>query len=175
GRVSAWSCARRWRRGMAELGAPVLTSHEYAHVFNIYVPIAIGVFAVIFIVTVGAVLVYRRRAPAEAARWHEHNQLEAAYALVLLGVVVFLLYVTFTAEHQVDAVARRQRPALTVNVFGSRWEWHFQYPGYGIDRYSGTVGREQLVVPAGVPVAYRLISQDVIHEFWVPELKYKHD
>jgi cytochrome c oxidase subunit 2 len=60
-------------------------------------------------------------------------------------------------------------------VIGARWEWHFHYPAYGIDRYSGTVGHEQLVVPAGEPVAYRLVSRDVIHEFWVPELKYKHD
>ena len=31
------------------------------------------------------------------------------------------------------------------------------------------------MVPAGEAVAYRLVSLDVIHEFWVPELKYKHD
>jgi len=160
---------------MSEPVALVETSKQYAHVFSIYVPIALGVFAVIFVATVGAVLVYRRRDPAQAARRHEHNLLEGAYAVVLACVVAFLLYVTFSAEHQVDAVARGEHPVLTVNVFGARWEWHFQYPGYGIDRYSGTVGREQLVVPAGQPVAYRLIALDVIHEFWVPALKYKHD
>ena len=160
---------------MSERAAVVETSHQYAHVFGIYVPIAIGVFALVLALTVGAVVVFRRRSPSEAARWHEHNPLEAAYAVLLACVVAFLLYVSFSAEHQVDAVARRQRPALTVNVFGARWEWHFQYPGYGIDRYSGTAGREPLVVPAGEPVAYRLVALDVIHEFWVPELKYKHD
>ena len=160
---------------MSEPVALVETSQQYAHVFGIYVPIAIAVFALVLVATVVAVVVYRRRSPAEAARWHEHNPLEGAYAVLLACVVAFLLYVTFTAEHQVDAVARGERPALTVNVFGSRWEWHFQYRGYGIDRYSGTVGREQLVVPAQQPVAYRLVALDVIHEFWVPELKYKHD
>jgi len=160
---------------MSELGEPVETSREYAHVFSIYVPIAVGVFALVLILTLGAVIVFRRRRPEQAARWHEHNPLEAAYAVVLACVVAFLLYVSFSAEHQVDAVARGQRPVLTVNVFGSRWEWHFQYPGYGIDRYSGTIGREPLVVPAREPVAYRLTALDVIHEFWVPELKYKHD
>jgi len=160
---------------MAERGAVVETSHEYAHVFGIYVPIAIGVFALVLVLTLAAVVVYRRRSPGEAARWHEHNPIEAGYAVLLACIVAFLLYVSFSAEHQVDAVARKQRPVLTVNVFGARWEWHFQYPRYGIDRYSGTVGREPLVVPAGEPVAYRLIALDVIHEFWVPELKYKHD
>jgi cytochrome c oxidase subunit II len=160
---------------MSDTDSLVETSQQYAHVFGIYVPIALGVFGLVFVLMVGAVLAYRRRPPSQAARWHEHNRLEAAYAVLLACVVAFLLYVTFSAEHQVDAVARGERPVLRVNVYGSRWEWHFQYPGYGIDRYSGTVGHEQLVVPAGEPVAYRLISLDVIHEFWVPELKYKHD
>ena len=160
---------------MPEALALVETKHQYEHVFGIYVPIAIGVFALVLLLTVGAVLVFRRRSPSQAARWHEHNPLEGGYAILLACVVAFLMYVTFSAEHQVDAVARGERPALTVDVFGARWEWHFHYPGYGIDRYSGTVGHEQLVVPAGEPVAYRLVSLDVIHEFWVPELKYKHD
>lgn len=40
---------------------------------------------------------------------------------------------------------------------------------------SGTVGRQVLVVPAGAAVRFRLISTDVIHSFWVPALRYKHD
>jgi cytochrome c oxidase subunit II len=160
---------------MSDASALVFTSEQYRHVFDIYVPIALGVFGAILLATLVAVVVYRRRDPARAARWHEHNPAEAAYAVVLACVVGFLLYVTFSAEHQVDAVARRQRPALYVTVFGSRWEWHFRYTQYGIDRYSGTVGHEQLVVPAREPIAFKLVSLDVIHQFWVPELKYKHD
>ena len=109
-----------------------------------------------------------------AARWHENNRLEGAYAL-LLAVVVFLLYVTFGAEHQVDTVSAEERPQLDVNVIGAKWEWHFNYPAYGINRYSGTVGHETLVLPTNEAIRFRLISLDVIHEFWVPELRYKHD
>ena len=64
---------------------------------------------------------------------------------------------------------------VVVDVVGAKWEWHFNYPAYGINRYSGTVGRETLVVPTNEAVRFRLISRDVIHEFWVPELRYKHD
>ena len=63
-----------------------------------------------------AVARFRRRAPEQAARWHEHNPLEGAYAGLLTLVVVFLLYLTFTAEHRVDTVANVQRPSLIVNV-----------------------------------------------------------
>lgn len=153
----------------------VVTRHEYEHVFGIYVPIAIGVFAAVIAITLVTVLVFRRRSPEHAARWHENNRLEGSYAVLLVCVIAFLLYVTFGAEHQVDTVSARERPQLVVNVYGAEWEWHFNYPGYGINRYSGTVGHQTLVLPTDEAIRLRLISQDVIHEFWVPELRYKHD
>ena len=158
-------------------GSPalVVTRTEYKHLFDIYVPIAIGVFVLVVSLIVFAVLRFRGRPAERAARWHENNPLEATYALVLLGVVVFLLYLTFRAEHRVDTVAGEERPQLEVNVIGAKWEWHFNYPAYGINRYSGMDGHETLVVPTNEAIRFHLVSLDVIHEFWVPELRYKHD
>ncbi len=153
--------------------ALVDTRHEYQHLFWIYVPIAIGVVVAVALLTGFAVLRYRRRAPDAAARWHEHNRLEGGYA-VLLGLVVgFLLYLTFTAEHRVDTVSAQERPALVVNVTGAKWEWTFSYPRYGITRRSGTVGRQPLVVPTAEAVRFNLTSVDVIHAFFVPEVRFK--
>jgi cytochrome c oxidase subunit 2 len=155
--------------------ALVDTRHEYKHIFSIYVPIAIGVFVVIVIVALFAIARYRRRVPEQAARWHEHNPLEGAYALLLTLTVAFLLYLTFTAEHRVDTVANLQHPGLTINVTGAKWVWTFSYPRYRITRRSGTVGHQDLVVPAGQAVRFNLTSVDVIHAFWVPHLRFKHD
>ena len=157
------------------LAALVDTRHEYSHLFSIYVPIAVGVFVVIVLVTVTAVLKYRRWVPERAARFEESNRLEGGYALLLACVVAFLLYLTFTAEHRVDTIANRQRPAVTVDVTGAKWEWTFTYPAYGITHRSGTVGRQPLVVPVGEAVRFNLRSADVIHAFWIPHLDYKHD
>jgi cytochrome c oxidase subunit 2 len=153
----------------------VQTRSEYDHVFSIYVPIAAGVFALIVLLTAFALLRYRGRAPEVAARWHENNRLEGGYALLLALVVAFLLYVTFTAERNVDTMANRERPAVVVAVMGSKWEWAFHYPAYGITRYSGTVGHQSLVVPANAAIRFELRSPDVIHSLWIPELRYKHD
>jgi cytochrome c oxidase subunit II len=160
---------------VAEPLSLVETRHQYEHVFGIYAPIALGVFAAILLTTLVAVARYRRRAPEQAARWHENERAEAAYAALLVCAIAFLLYVTFSAEHKVDTVSAQERPQLTVDVYGSKWEWRFYYPAYGVSRYSGTVGDESLVVPSGEAIRFRLISRDVIHEFWVPELRYKHD
>ena len=138
-------------------------------------PIAIGVFVVILLVVLGAVLVYRRRPPERAARWHENDRVEGTYAVLLASTAAFLLYLTFTAEHRVDTLANREPPAVIIDVTGSKWEWTFTYPGYGFSVRSGTVGRQPLVVPAGEAVRFQVTSTDVIHSFWIPALRYKHD
>jgi len=155
--------------------ALVSTRAEYEHLFSIYVPIAVGVFLLIVVIVVVAVFAFRRRPPERAARWHENNPVEATYAVVLGCVAAFLLYLTFTTEHKVDTVANRTRPAVVVDVVASKWEWTFNYPAYGFSERSGTVGRQPLVVPAGEAVRFNLNSVDVIHSFWIPALRYKHD
>jgi cytochrome c oxidase subunit 2 len=155
--------------------ALVSTRGQYDHLFNIYVPIALGVFAVITIAVVLAVLIYRRRPPERASRRHENNLLEGSYAVLLACTAAFLLYLTFTAEHKVDTVANQERPAVVVDVTGAKWEWTFTYPAYGFSVRSGTVGRQPLVVPSGEAVRFNLSSIDVIHSFWIPALRYKHD
>lgn len=160
---------------MSILPALVDTRHEYNHLASIYIPIAIGVFAVIVLTILFAVIRYRRRAPEQAARWHEHNPIEGTYTVVLALTVAFLLYLTFTAEHRVDTVANRERPAVTIDVTASRWEWTFSYAHYGITQRSGAVGRQPLVVPTGAAVRFNLRTLDVIHAFWIPHLDFKHD
>jgi cytochrome c oxidase subunit II len=151
------------------------TRTEYDHLFAIYVPIALGVFALIVVVVFAAVVIYRRRPPERAARWHEHNPLEGTYAVLLACVAAFLLYLTFTTEHKVDTVANREHPSVVIKVIASKWEWTFEYPAYGITERSGTVGHEPLVVPAREAVRFEITSVDVIHSFWIPALRYKRD
>jgi cytochrome c oxidase subunit II len=155
--------------------ALVSTRQQYDHLFNIYVPIAIGVFALIVVVVLLAVLIYRRRPRERAARWHEHNPVEGTYAALLACVVAFLLYLTFTAEHKIDTVANRERPAVVIDVTASKWEWTLSYPAYGFSVQSGTVGRQPFVVPVDEAIRFNLNSADVIHSFWIPALRYKHD
>jgi cytochrome c oxidase subunit II len=151
------------------------TRHEYYRVFDIYVPIAIGVFAVIALTSLFLVIRNRRRAPEHASRRSNNEPLEGTYALFLACVVAFLLYLTYSAEHRTDTVASRERPSLTVRVVASKWEWRFVYPAWHITVNSGVLGEGTLVVPTGEAVRFTLTSVDVIHAFWIPEVRYKHD
>ena len=153
--------------------ALISTRREYGWLFSIYVPIAAAVFGLV----VGAILlaVFGDRGRSDASRRSENHRLEGTYAVLLTGVVGFLLYLTFTAEHRVDTVANRERPSLTVDVTAARWEWEFRYPRSGIVARSGTVGDQPLVVPANRAIRFNLSSQDVIHSIWVPELRFKRN
>ena len=155
--------------------ALVDTRHEYQHVFDIYVPIGVGVFVLFTLLILGFAVRGRVRPPDRSARWHENNPVEAGYAVLLACVAAFLLYITFSAEHRIDSVSLKEHPYLTVDVTASQWEWTFTYPRYGIVHRSGYVGQQPLVVPTGEPVRFRLFSRDVIHSFWIPEIDFKRD
>lgn len=149
--------------------------HEYQRVFDIYVPIAVGVFVLFTILILFFAIRGRFRPPDQASPRHENNPLELSYAALLACVVAFLLYVTFSAEHQIDTVSLTAHPQLTVDVVGSKWEWTFDYPAYGISHHSGTVGHQPLVVPIDEPIRFNITSRDVIHAFWIPEIDFKRD
>lgn len=155
--------------------ALVDTRHEYDQLFGIYVPIAVGVFGLFFLLIIGNALRSRLRAPSEAALFHENNPLELGYAVLLAATVAFLLWLSFSTEHRVDSVSLKQKPYATIDVTASQWEWTFYYPGRGITQESGFHGRQPLVVPTNEPVRFNLYSRDVIHAFWVPYLRFKRD
>ena len=55
-------------------------------------------------------------------------------------------------------------PPLQVEVVSLDWKWLFIYPEQGV----ATVN--QLVVPAGTPVNFRLTSATVWNVFWIPQM-----
>lgn len=57
---------------------------------------------------------------------------------------------------------------LEVNVTGLQYAWIFNYPGSGI-----TTG--ELHLPVGQEVQVNLSANDVLHAFWVPQLRLKQD
>jgi cytochrome c oxidase subunit 2 len=142
----------------------VSTRHEYDPLAGLYLPIALAVF-VLVVVVFGAFL-WRVRAGRAGARRgpSAHLPLEGAWIAVVAAIVVVLLVATLRAESREDAIARD--PALTVAVVAAKWNWRFEYP-------NGTTTRDRLVVPVGRTVRFDAVSLDVLHDFWVPGLRFQ--
>jgi len=58
--------------------------------------------------------------------------------------------------------------ALEVRVVAKQWMWKLQHPG-------GKREINELHVPVGQPVQLAMISEDVIHSFYVPAFRIKRD
>ena len=65
-------------------------------------------------------------------------------------------------------VRRRRGDASEVYVVGKQWMWKLQHP-------EGKREINELHVPLGRPVQLTMISQDVIHSFYVPAFRIKQD
>jgi cytochrome c oxidase subunit 2 len=64
-----------------------------------------------------------------------------------------------------------QRPpadAMQINVVARQWMWKFQHP-------SGRREIDELHLPVGRPIRMKMISEDVIHSFYVPAFRTKQD
>jgi cytochrome o ubiquinol oxidase subunit 2 len=83
-----------------------------------------------------------------------------ALTIMLLGGIAWI------GSHDLEPSKPLQSKVqpLKVDVVSLDWKWLFIYPDQGI----ATVN--QLVVPAGVPVSYRLTSATVWNVFWVPQM-----
>src|SRR2546423_9286358 len=153
--------------------AATSTREDFQSLFSMYMTIAL-VVAILVIATIAyAVVRYRRRDGATPREIRGLKPLEAAWVGLVAATVAVLLIATFRTESRVDAVP--QDPAQTVRVVASQWGWRFSYPGTGVATTGNDVRAPSLVVPAGEAVRFEISSRDVIHSFWIPELRFKRD
>ena len=80
--------------------------------------------------------------------------------VILLGGVIWI------SSHQLDPRAPIPGKAdpLRVEVVALDWKWLFIYPDQGIAAVN------ELVVPVGTPVEFRLTSATVMNSFFIPQL-----
>jgi cytochrome c oxidase subunit 2 len=145
------------------------THHAYEHVQGIYFPIAVVVFGFV-VLALAALLITgaRRRRPS---RRTEMLPLEILYACGLAAVAAFLVWTTFRAETPIDRIVAS--PALRIQVTAAQWSWRFRYPN-GLEVSAVATWHPPVaVVPTGVPVEFDGTSSDVIHGFWVPQLRFQ--
>ena len=83
-----------------------------------------------------------------------------ALTVILLGGVIWI------GSHQLDprAPIPGKSDPLRVDVVALDWKWLFIYPDHGVASVN------QLVIPTGTPVEFRLTSATVMNSFFVPQL-----
>ena len=98
--------------------------------------------------------------------WSYSGRIEAVVWSIPIMTILFLSGVIWIGTHRLDPFRPLPSPVppVEVQVVSLDWKWLFIYPQQRI----ATVN--QLVVPAGVPVRFRITSASVLNVFFVPRM-----
>ena len=137
-----------------------------------------GVLVGVQLVLLWFLFKYRARPGGKAKFTHGNHTVELVWtiapALVLVVLAVYQadLWLTLKAP-QPDELGDPVR----VQIFAKQFEWNFRYPGpddqFGTDDDLVTVGA--MVVPVDRVVLADMRSMDVLHSFYLPNLRFKQD
>ncbi len=103
---------------------------------------------------------------SDGAPIHGNTRLEVIWVTIPFIIVTGLAAYGWVVLDDIEA---KQPNTLVVNVTGQQFAWRFAYPD------DGKVRTNQLVLPKDRPVEFRVKTDDVIHDFWVPDFRLKTD
>lgn len=140
---------------------------------------------------------YGQHGGERAAYWHDNPKVEA---ILLISTAVILTVLVFMGQRVWASIYYTNPPenAMTIQVTGEQFAWNFHYPGsdgvfgrtdiklitatntIGLDRSDPAAVDDILSIgvlhfPVNRPVKVRLRSKDVIHGFFLPNLRIKQD
>jgi cytochrome c oxidase subunit II len=161
--------------------------------------ITLYVALVIFVGVEGALaytlLRFRARKRAVAAQIRGNTRLEIAWTVGAGVIVLALAIVTFAKLPSIEnppnssasgaalpssggriyASTERKLPpngkALKITVIGRQYIWQYVYPGASEpDGLGAPYSYETMVIPTNTTVTLDIVSEDVVHSWWIPQL-----
>jgi cytochrome c oxidase subunit 2 len=149
---------------------PQLASEEGQYVdlmFRAQIYVIAFIFSLIVVFMLYSVAVFRRQPgdTSEGPNIRGNVALEITWTIIPL--IVVLGFGVWGAQHLSD-ITGHDPTELVVEVTGFQFGWRFDYPQSG-------VSSQELYLPRGRQVLFRITSEDVIHSFWVPEFRIKQD
>jgi cytochrome c oxidase subunit 2 len=157
--------------------------------------------AVIFVGVEGTLLYtlvrFRARKGRVAVQIHGNTRLELGWTMGAAAILLSLAILTFAELHSIrtpavsgpngltasegavpietDAIKPPKGPYITIQVNGQQYVWRFTYLGFGklADQLDDPYTYRHMYVPTNTAVVLKVVSQDVVHEWWVPDLGQK--
>ncbi|HEY7933982.1 MAG TPA: cytochrome c oxidase subunit II [Solirubrobacteraceae bacterium] len=170
-------------------------AHEIDSLYKITLYIALVIFVLVEGALAYALWRFRARKGALAAQIRGNTRLEVGWTVAAAAVLVVLAVFTFVKLSAIQnpsnsgpdgaklagqtgvlyASSERKLPpnrkSLNIEVIGRQYIWQFVYPGANqSDGLGAPYSYEEMVVPTNTTVTLDIVSADVIHSWWVPEL-----
>jgi cytochrome c oxidase subunit II len=142
-----------------------------ARLWSLMLWVSVAVFVVVLVFIGVAVL--RSRSGHAAGDTSERALTRSVATAVALTVAILLALLVASVWTSRATETLRADSAVTVEVTGHQWWWEIQYDDAMPSRR--VVTANELHIPVGRPVVFKVTSRDVIHSFWIPNLQGKRD
>src|SRR4051794_30493899 len=149
--------------------AATTEAHEIDTLYDVLLIVSVPVFVLVMTVAIYSVVRFRARPGdmSDGAPIHGNTRLEVVWVAIPTMIVSILAAYGWIVLNDVEA---KKAGEMHVRVIGQQFAWHFQY----LDE-AGKPTTDTLYLPEGKPVAFDVVTRDVIHSFWVPSFRLKTD
>jgi cytochrome c oxidase subunit II len=136
--------------------------------YDVLLVVSVPILVLVMSVVLYSVYAFRARPGdmRDGAPIHGNTRLEIIWVTIPFIIVSILAGYGWVVLADVE---ERKPNTLTVDVIAQQFAWAFEYPE------QGNVRSNQLVLPKDRPVRFRIRSEDVLHDFWVPHFRLKSD
>lgn len=139
---------------------------EVDHLYFFLVAVSLLMTVLIFLCVLFFAIRYRRRHPDQIPRpIFGSTKLELSWSIGPL--LIMLIFFGWGAKLYYEE-GTPPPDSMEIFVTGKQWMWKVQHPG-------GQKEIDELHVPVGRPIRLTMASEDVIHSFYVPAFRVKHD
>jgi cytochrome o ubiquinol oxidase subunit 2 len=106
------------------------------------------------------------RGATYAPKWSHSTIIEVVVWTIPSLIILYLGILTWRTTHELDPYRplQSQVKPINVEVVALDWKWLFIYPDLGIASVN------QLAIPVGTPVNFRITSDSVMNSFFIPQL-----
>ena len=146
--------------------AAVAEAGPIDEMFDQHIWLIAFLFALVVVFMCYALIVFRARGDeGDGEHIHGNGTLEIVWTVVPCFILV---YFGWYATTMLFDITKELPDEYVVSAEGRQWSWLFSYPDTG-------AVTEVLVLEVDKPVRMHLTSDDVLHNFWVPEFRVKQD
>ena len=152
-------------------------SHEVDHLYKVILWLTAGAF----VITQGLLLYFlfrfRAKPGGKASYTHGNHKLEVIWTLVPGAILFWLALYQIGTWKDIKIALPPPGEGIVVQCMGKQFEWHFRYAGPDgkFDTDDDTLTLNFLHVPVDTKVTIQLRTQDVLHSFFLPNLRLKQD
>ncbi|MEE9270965.1 MAG: cytochrome c oxidase subunit II [Candidatus Krumholzibacteria bacterium] len=169
--------------GTALAGGPWLPENvstigeDIDHLYRVIFVITTIMFVLTQGVLVFFIFRYRQRPGRRAAYVHDNATVETVWTVVPGIILLVLAVYQWNAWADAKIRAPDSDEAIRVEILAQQFEWNIRYPGPDgvFDTQDDLTMKNQLYIPRGKPVLVQLRALDVIHSFFLPNLRVKQD